>query len=549
MQILGNIIQALPVEHVYGGGGWTEQFVKHVCADSRQVVPGTLFVAIQGGQSDGHRYIPSAVAQGAVAIVGTIPPAELAAQGIALPPSLPYIQVENSRMALALAAAALYNFPSRALTVIGVTGTDGKTTTCSLLEALLVAATSGPSAPQGLVGVVTTVGARIRGSESDTGFHVTTPDAPDVQRFLAEMVNAGCRYGVVESTSHGLDQARVAAVDFDLAVVTNITHEHLDYHKSREAYVAAKARLFRALYTSSPKAGVPRCAVLNGDDEGSIDALLQALAEEASAHGYEAPVRIYGMASGGKAGERRALDVTAVEVRYEPEATRFQLQWWGGSFPVESPLIGEFNVYNTLAAATAALVLGIEPHAIQQGIANMTGVLGRMERIDRGQDFLALVDFAHSPASLERALKTLRPLVGKGQPQGSGRLIAIFGSAGLRDVAKRGLMGEISGKLADFTVVTAEDPRTEDLGEINRAIAAGVERFASPGAYVIVDDRAEAIQYAVDMAEAGDVVAAFGKGHERSMCYGITEYPWSDQDAMGDALERRLGRVSKLTQS
>ena len=191
-----------------------------------------------------------------------------------LPPDVPYVQVADSRKALAVAAAALHDFPSRKLQVLGVTGTDGKTTTCTLLESILAAATSDAGAPDGRVGVVTTVGARIHGRASDTGLHVTTPDAPDVQRFLGEMVEAGCRYAVIESTSHGLAQARVAAVDFDVAAVTNITHEHLDFHGTRDAYVAAKALLFRSLYASPPKPGVPRCAVLNADDGGSYGALI-----------------------------------------------------------------------------------------------------------------------------------------------------------------------------------------------------------------------------------------------------------------------------------
>jgi len=209
---------------------------------------------------------------------------------------------------------------------------------------------------------------------------------------------------------------------------------------------------------------------------------------------------------------------------------------------VETPLIGDFNVYNTLAAITVALALGIDPALIQRGVANFQGVLGRMQRMDQGQSFLALVDFAHTPVSLERALLTLRPLVGQPGRGRQGRLIAVFGSAGLRDRAKRRLMGQVSGRLADFTVITAEDPRTEDLAAINAEIAAGVREFASEHAFVIVPDRTQAIQWAIDLAEPGDVVAAFGKGHERSMCFGVTEHPWSDQQAMTDALQIRLAR-------
>ncbi len=511
-----------------------------VTADSRQVRSGTLFVAVTGARFDGHRYLPAAIEQGAVALVGTRTPESLRLEGINLPETAVYIQVGDSRRALALASAALHGFPSRQLAVVGITGTDGKTTTSSIMEAILSVATTATDAPAGRVGVVTTVGARIGGRASDTGLHVTTPDAPEVQAFLRAMVDEGCRYAVIESTSHGLHQQRVAAVDFDVAAVTNITHEHLDYHGNRDAYVAAKAILFRALYASPIKQGIPRAAVLNADDPGSYAALLAVLHEEATLHGYHLPVRSYGMAGSGV-----QLDVAVENVRYEADATRFDVQWWQGSFAIASPLIGEFNVYNVACAITAALALGVSPAAIQSGVAHMAPVLGRMQRMDGGQPFLAIVDFAHTPVSLERALVTLRPLVGQGTPGGQGRLIAVFGSAGLRDREKRYLMGRVSGRLADFTVITAEDPRTEDLDEICREIRRGVAEFAGADRFTIIPDRAEAIQAAVNMARPGDVVAAFGKGHERSMCFGEVEYPWSDQDAMLAALSRRMARDDK----
>ncbi|MCW5843139.1 MAG: UDP-N-acetylmuramoyl-L-alanyl-D-glutamate--2,6-diaminopimelate ligase [Caldilinea sp.] len=538
MLTIAHLLEVLPDERMMNlSASARGREILVVTADSRQVQPGTLFVAVTGARFDGHRYLPTAIEQGAVALIGTRSSESLRSDGVVLPEHAVYIQVGDSRRALALASAALHDFPSRQLAVVGITGTDGKTTTSSIMEAILAAATQSPSAPEGRVGVVTTVGARIRGRESETGLHVTTPDAPEVQAFLRAMVDEGCRYAVIESTSHGLHQQRVAGVDFDVAAVTNITHEHLDYHGSRDAYVAAKALLFRSLYASPAKPGIPRCAVLNADDAGSYAALLAVLHKEATLHGYHVPVRSYGMAGG-----RAQLDVAVDNVRYEADATRFDVQWWGGSFAVVSPLIGEFNVYNVACAATAALALGIAPAAIQSGVATMAPVLGRMQRMDGGQPFLSIVDFAHTPVSLERALVTLRPLVGQGTPGGQGRLIAVFGSAGMRDREKRYLMGRVSGRLADFTVITAEDPRTEDLDEICREIRRGVSEFAGADRFVIVPDRSEAIQVAVDMARPGDVVAAFGKGHERSMCFGEVEYPWSDQDAMLAALARRKDR-------
>lgn len=519
--------------------------VTAVTADSRAVTPGALFVAVKGGSADGHRYLADAVQRGAVAALGTTPRNDLAALGVTLPADFPYAQVENSRHALAWAAAALHDFPSRDLTVIGVTGTDGKTTTSTLIESILNVATRRTVGAAGDVGVITTLGARIRGEEIETGLHVTTPDAPEVQHYLAQMRAAGCHYAVVESTSHGLDQGRVAAVAFDIAAVTNITHEHLDYHGTRDAYVQAKALLFRALYADRwpVKPGVARCAVINADDEGSHDALLAVLAEEAAQGDHLVAVRQYGLRTDRTDAQEAltsgALDVVATDVVYAPQQTRFDIMAREAIFAVETPLIGEFNVYNILCAAAVALALGIDPEQIQQGVAEMRGVSGRMERIDEGQDFLAVIDFAHSPASLDRALHTLRPLVGTGPDGQPGRLIAVFGSAGLRDREKRGRMGEVSGRLADFTVITAEDPRTEDLDAINAAIADGVRRANPEAPFLIVPDRSAAIQTAVDMALPGDVVAAFGKGHERSMCFGTVEIPWSDQDAMRRALRNR----------
>ena len=540
MPYLSAYLQSLPCYQLATAVSPGEVLVTSVTDDSRAVAPGALFVAVSGERFDGHDFIDAALQQGAVAVIGARKLGELALSG-PLGDAVPYVQVADAREALARCAAALHGFPSRDMAVIGVTGTDGKTTTTMILESILAAATRGQDAPAGRVGVITTVGARIQGRTRGTGFHVTTPDAPAVQHFLAQMRDAGCDYALVESTSHGLVQRRVAAVDYDVAAVTNITHEHLDYHGSWAAYAAAKGLLFRALFATPPKPGVCRTAVLNANDQAGSQALRQILAEETAAHpelAAQVAVRTYGVARGDGGGD---LDVFASQVEYRPDRTRFQLHWWGGSFPVESQLIGDFNVYNILCAATVALSLGVEPQRVQQGVAELKGVIGRMERIDRGQNFLALVDFAHSPASLERALITLRQLVGDG-----GRLIAVFGSAGLRDKAKRRLMGQVSGRLADFTVITAEDPRTEDLDAINRAIASGVREHASEQAYVIVPDRQEAIQYAVDVASVGDVVAAFGKGHERSMCFGETEYPWSDQDAMSRALDRKLGGETRM---
>lgn len=481
--------------------------VSGIALDSRAVQPGDLFVALVGGSADGHRYIPAAVQRGAVAVVGSLPPEAVDAAGA------PYVQVEDSRLALAYLSAALYDFPARKLTVIGVTGTDGKTTTSSLLYSIL--RTAGRKA-----GMISTVSAQIGDEELDTGFHVTTPEAPDVQSYLARMVAAGLDTVVLETTSHGLAQHRVTGCEYDIAVVTNITHEHLDYHGTYEEYRAAKGRLFRGLAETSPKAqGNPRLAVLNRDDL-SYDYL----------RGISPARQVsYSLYPG--------ADVWADGIHYNPRGLNFTAHGPGFGVPVTCKLAGRFNVSNSLAAISAAVLgLGVDPYVAAQGIAALQGVPGRMERMDLGQDFTAIVDFAHTPNALKVALETVREMT-------SGRVIAVFGSAGLRDRAKRRMMAEVSAQLADMSILTAEDPRTESLDGILAEMAeAARSRGGVEGVNVLrVADRGRAIQTAVELARPGDLVVACGKGHEQSMCFGTTEYLWDDRTAMRAALARHLG--------
>lgn len=501
-----------------------EAEITDITADSRRVAPGTLFVAVPGLHADGHEYIAAAVQRGAVALVGERPP-ELLPVLQTLPP-LPYFQVENSRAALAWLAAAWYQFPARRLTVVGVTGTDGKTTTSTLVTAIL--RTAGHA-----VGMVTTVSADIDGQTIDTGLHVTTPDAPEMQRFLARMVDAGCEIAVIEATSHGLHQRRVDACEFDVAAVTNITHEHLDYHGSWEAYAAAKSRLFRELSYAADKPGVDKVAVLNADD-ASFPMLTAVLNQ-----GRTDVLRLtYGLHSGivQASGIEHAPDHTTFVLDLGPAVREFGLPTDLHQIPIRTSLIGNFNVYNILAAACVTMALGVRPEHVQEAVAQFPGVLGRMERIDEGQPFLAVVDFAHSPVSLARALETVRPLVAPG-----GRLITVFGSAGERDRAKRYLMGAVGAQLADITIITAEDPRTESLTEISAEIARGCQEAGGVEgqSFWRVDDRREAIAFACRLARPGDVVITCGKGHERSMCYGTTETPWNEQEALRLGLRAR----------
>jgi len=477
--------------------------ITSLACDSRQVVPGSLFVAYRGLAVDGHDYAAQAVARGAVAVVAERPLGDLEGR-------LPLVIVPNGREALAFLAAAWHGFPARRLTVIGVTGTDGKTTTCNLLHGILTAA--GRRA-----GLITTVNAVVGERVLDTGLHTTTPDAPAVQRYLAEMVAAGLETAVLEATSEGLAQHRLTACDFDVAVVTNITHDHLYFHGTLEQYRADKARLFHSLATSHRKPGVAKVAVLNADD-GSFDDLRRIPADRQLAYAIHRPA-----------------DVTAQAISFAPGSTCFVAQTPDGNFEVETTLVGEFNVYNILAAVAVGVSQGIPLETMQQGIRSVKGVIGRMERVDEGQPFTAIVDFAHTPNALENALRTLRPLTQR-------RLIVVFGCAGQRDVKKRPLMGEVAARLADVTVLTAEDPRTESVEAITAQIVAGIEKAGAREGegYYRIADRAEAITFAVELARPGDTVIVAGKGHEQSMCFGTVEHPWSDHQALRAALRRKI---------
>ena len=498
-----------------------------IAINSRVVQPGDLFVAMQGGTVDGHDYIHTAIDRGAVAVVGQREMDNL---------SVPYIRVDDPRQSLTYLAAAFYDWPGRKLTVIGVTGTDGKTTTCNLIYHILVAA--------GLkAGMISTVNAVIGDEVLDTGFHVTTPDAHDVQRYLARMVEAGLTHVVLETTSHGWSQHRVDACEFDIGVVTNITHEHFDEHGSYENYRAAKARLFSSLErTHSKPQGNPRLAVLNRDDR--------------SFYFLNNNVKVnkitFGMSDN--------ADVQAVDISYTPKGMQFVGKRSKLRVGIIVNLIGQYNVSNCMAALCATVFgLGIKPDVAAEGIAKIPGIPGRMEAINMGQDFTAIVDFAHTPNALKVTLETAREMLASShlpkrdrpgvalslskQVRGGPRVIAVFGSAGLRDKEKRRMMAGISAELADLTVLTAEDPRTESLDGILDEMATGLKSGGGSEGETFwrIPDRGEAIKFALQLARPGDIVLACGKGHEQSMCFGRVEHPWDDRIAMHAALAEYLG--------
>ncbi len=491
-----DLLGALPANSLLDAQGDPQTPIRApIVEDHNELEAGGVFVARKGRSVDGHDFIAQALARGAVAIVGEAPLSHL---------GVPYAQVHDGQAAIGWLAAAYQGFPTRDLVVIGVTGTDGKTTTTHLIHSVLKSA--------GLnAAFISTIAADLGTTTADTGLHVTTPSAPHVQQYLRQMRDNGMTHVVLEMTSHGLAQGRLNGVDVDVAVLTNITHEHLDYHGSWENYRAAKGILFQSLGRTARKSGQRKLSVINADDP-SFDYFAQ----------FDADVVIaYAM--------HHAADFVTEDVQFLPQGLQFTVQ----QQTITSPLVGRFNVSNILAAIAVGRALGVSWEAIRDGVANVEAISGRMQRIDEGQNFTAIVDFAHTPNALRRALEAGRTMLPDGK-----RLIAVFGSAGLRDVEKRRMMAEVSAEYADFTILTAEDPRTESLDAILEMMAEGCR---SKGAiegetFIRVPDRGEAIYRACQLARAGDIVMICGKGHEQSMCFGTIEYPWDDREATRAAL-------------
>jgi len=375
----------------------------------------------------------------------------------------------------ALLAISYYGYPAKDLKVIGVTGTDGKTTTATLIYEILKKA--------GLkTALISTVSAKIGSKDLPTGLHVTSPHPWELQRLLKLIRDKGFKYLVLETTSHGLEQFRLLGANFYIGLITNVTHEHLDYHKTFKNYLKAKAKLFKKT----------KFSVLNQDD--SSFAPLKKVAS--------GKIISYGLKSGD-----------------------YHLK----NFAFKTRLLGEYNLYNCLAAISVAKTLGIKNEVIRQVIADFKGMIGRMEEIKTNKGFRVFVDFAHTPNGLKNALKTLKSL----KPE---HLMAVFGAAGLRDRTKRPLMGQVACQLADKVILTAEDPRTEAVNQIIKAIASGCK---SQDKIIKEPDRQKAINLALKMAQKGDIVGIFGKGHEQSLCFGTQEYPWSDQEAVKKALKKK----------
>ena len=473
--------------------------------DSREVAPGDVFVCIAGERADGHDFADDAVRAGAVAVV--VQEGREAALGDL---GVPVATVPDTRRALAAVAAAHEGHPARRLTVIGVTGTDGKSTTAFLTLAALEGC--------GLrAGLLSTVGSRIAGREVANPTRLTTPEAPAVQRLLAEMVDAGCTHAVIEATSHGLALHRLDGCEFDVAVLTNLSPDHLDYHRSFEAYRRAKSRLFAMLDEPTEK-DARRAAVLNADDR-EWRHFAEATDTQVVTYALDAP----------------GADVRAQEVTPWPDGATFVLTTAEESLEASVRLPGRFNVANATAAITTAAALGLDAAAAAAGVARCPGVPGRMEPM-AGAPFAVVVDYAHTPGSMRQALATLRETV-------TGRLIVVFGCAGERSRDRRSGLGAAVAELADYAVLTEEDPRSEPpeaiVDEIARAMvtagAAEGERFER------VPDRREAIGRALALARPGDLVLLAGKGHEATIERAEGPLPWDERAVVSELIEARFG--------
>ena len=471
--------------------------------DSRRVDPGDLFVARRGQHADGHDHVPAAIAAGAVAVL-----VERPLPGV----EVPELVVRDAKVALGIAAAWHAGDPSHTLGIVGITGTDGKTTTAYLVRTILEAA----GRPAGLLGTTDVI---VAGQSLGNAARTSTPEAPELQAHLAAMLAGGDRWAVVESTSHGLAQLRVAGVAYDVAVLTNVSSEHLEFHGTLEAYREAKRSLFARLTVSdeNPDKGWGKHAVVNADDPQG-----EAVAKVAADAG--ARVLHYGQA--GQLGEREpeSVDLAAVSLTETPAGMLVGMRAGAWTGTVALQLAGRFNVANALAAMGVALALGLDLDAAAAALGRLESVPGRMQRIDEGQPFTVVIDYAHTAESLAKVLDELSPA------DGDAGLIAVFGSAGDRDPSKREPMGRVAGERCRLVVVTDEDPRTEDRVAILEAIAVGAEAAGKRRGQdlLLIADRDAAVRRALSEARAGDVVLLAGKGHEHTIETADGELEWDE---------------------
>lgn len=470
-------------------GGQAELPVRDLAYDSRKVTPGCVFFCVVGKRHDGHDFASQAVKAGAAALV--------VERGLEV--GVPQLLVTDARAAMGKVAAPFFGDPSRKLRVVGITGTNGKTTVCHLLESIVTAAGDG-------CGVIGTIDWRVPGERRPA--RRSTPEAIDLQRALNAMVEKSAEVAAVEATSIGIDQKRMEGTFFEVAVFTNLTRDHLDHHESMENYFASKRRLFEVEKSGS--------AVVNVDDEWGRK-LLEDLPLEVLTYGVSPNAAI-----------------RASEIRRDHRSSRFRLRGDGFDLRLEVPLPGAFNVSNALAAAAAGRWLGYSPEIIAAGIERLPAIPGRFEFVDEGQPFEVVVDFAHTPDGLARVLEAAREIAGEF------RVIAVFGAEGDSDRGKRPLMGEAVARHSDLAVITSDNPMSEDPGEIIKELEAGMRPAAPQGGYWTEPDRRRAIAGALAEAAPGDVVVICGKGHERSQKFADREVAFDDREVASELLRERV---------
>ncbi|KWT89802.1 UDP-N-acetylmuramoyl-L-alanyl-D-glutamate--2,6-diaminopimelate ligase [Candidatus Magnetominusculus xianensis] len=486
---IAKILDKIGVREINGNLNKSAEGISY---DSRRIEKGTMFFAVKGQHSDGHAYIKEAIKKGAHSVIyeDEIDVDAFSSKDILL------VRVDNVRRALAYIAARYYGDPSKELRLTGVTGTNGKTSTCYLMRSILTAY----GKKSGMIGTIQYL-------VGDTVYsaHHTTPEAPEFQMYLNIMLEQGCEYAVSEISSHALAQYRVDAAEFDVVVFTNLTRDHLDYHKDMNDYFNSKKRLFNELLKPG---GI---SVINADDEFGQELIKEMLPEVIS----------YGMDS--------RADVRAVNIKRFANGLDFDISYAGTEFNIVSNLRGYVNIYNILAAFSASTALGIPYEAIISGISKLKSVRGRFEPVDCGQDFSVIVDYAHTDDALHNVIDSMKKL-------SSGRIITVFGCGGNRDTGKRPIMGRIASTLSDYTIVTSDNPRYEEPGDIIRQILEGIEGSS----YAVEPDRKNAIKMAVNMAAPGDVVLIAGKGHENYQDIKGVRHPFDDRELAEKFILKRL---------
>ena len=491
--ILEELLKGVSCLHLAGN---LNVSVEGLSYDSRKVGKGHLFVAIRGDNFDGNDFIPQAIKRGAVAIVSE-------QKAIPIGSKLSWAIVDNARRALAIISGNFYNQPSRRLYLIGVTGTNGKTTVTYLVESIF-------QQGGGKIGRLGTIDYRV--GERLVEAERTTPEAPDINRYMAEMVENDCQACVMEVSSHSLDMERVYGCDFDVAVFTNLTRDHLDFHLSMERYFSSKRKLFE--YLENKKEAV---AVINLDDHKGKE-LSRGLKVRSITYGWQP-----------------SADITVDSYQLSLQGLQATITTPEGKLQVSSPLIGRANLSNILAAVGVGMAAGITPSAISQGIARVSPIPGRFEQVNEGQDFTVIVDYAHTDDALRNLLESVREVA-------KGRVITVFGCGGDRDPSKRPLMGAHAMKLSDIAIVTSDNPRSEDPLQIIREIEVGIESVGvRKGAHLVIPDRKEAIKRAIDEAHPGDMVVIAGKGHERYQIIGNKTIPFDDREVARQFISRKKG--------